>query len=35
LNAAIAAPPADCAAQGIVTQKIGEDCKACHQDFRG
>jgi hypothetical protein len=35
LNAAIAAPPADCAAQGILTQKIGEDCKACHQDFRG
>ncbi len=35
LNAAVAAPPADCAALGTVTQKIGTDCKACHQDFRG
>ncbi len=34
LNAAIAAPPADCATLGTITQKIGEDCKACHQDFR-
>lgn len=35
LNAAIAAPPADCAALGAASQKIGEACKACHQDFRG
>ncbi len=35
LNTAIAAPPADCAALGATAQKVGEACKACHQDFRG
>jgi cytochrome c556 len=34
LNEAIAAPPADCTALTAATQKIGADCKACHQDFR-
>ena len=35
LNAALATPPADCATLGVTTQKIGEACQACHQDFRG
>lgn len=35
LNAAIAAPPADCAGLETTTRKIGDACKACHQDFRG
>ncbi len=34
LNDALAKPPADCAALAITTQKLGSDCKACHQDFR-
>lgn len=35
LDAAIAAPPGDCAALGETLGGIGEACKACHQDFRG
>ena len=34
LNVAIGAPPADCASLGATVQKLGEACKACHQDFR-
>lgn len=34
LDAALASPPLDC--QGLIAtaSKIGENCKACHQDFR-
>lgn len=35
LDAALAAPPLSCAAVGNIAGKIGEACKACHQDFRG
>lgn len=35
LDAALSAPPTDCAAAGTVVQSIGESCKGCHQDFRG
>lgn len=35
LDAALAAPPADCAALGEVLGDVGAGCKACHQDFRG
>ena len=35
LDAAIASPPQDCAALGTTLGRIGEGCKACHQDFRG
>lgn len=35
LNTAIGMPPADCAALGAASGKVGEACKACHQDFRG
>ncbi|MNM59023.1 hypothetical protein D3C81_702670 [compost metagenome] len=34
LNDALAKPPADCATLAVVAQKIGSDCKACHQDFK-
>lgn len=34
LNDALAKPPADCAALAAISQKVGSDCKACHQDFR-
>lgn len=27
--------PQDCAGVEVLTKKIGESCKACHQDFRG
>ena len=35
LDAALASPPADCAALGQVLGDAGAGCKACHQDFRG
>ncbi len=35
LDAALNAPPTDCAAAGALVQKVGESCKGCHQDFRG
>ena len=35
LDAALNAPPTDCAAAGALVEKVGTDCKACHQDFRG
>lgn len=34
LNDLIASPPLNCAGVGASAQKIGEACKACHQDFR-
>ena len=34
LDAALASPPLTCAAATAVADKIGESCKACHQDFR-
>ncbi|WP_372014208.1 hypothetical protein [Pseudoxanthomonas sp. 10H] len=34
LDKAVAQPPADCAALAALTRQVGEDCKACHRDFR-
>lgn len=34
LDGALAAPPLNCAGVGSALTKVGEDCKACHQDFR-
>jgi hypothetical protein len=34
LDAARASPPLNCAGVGTTLASIGEDCKACHQDFR-
>ena len=34
LNDALANPPADCQALEQVNRAIGENCKACHQDFK-
>lgn len=35
LDAALAAPPTDCAAASAFNEQIKESCKGCHQDFRG
>lgn len=35
LDAALAAPPLNCAGAGTTLQELGQACKACHQDFRG
>lgn len=35
LDAARASPPLNCDGVGTAAGKIGEACKACHQDFRG
>lgn len=35
LDAALANPPSNCEGLGATAKKIGEACKACHQDFRG
>ncbi len=35
LDAALSAPPTDCAAATTLVEKVGADCKACHQDFKG
>ena len=35
LDAALSAPPTDCASADAVAKQLGESCKACHQDFRG
>ena len=35
LDAALSAPPTDCAAAATLVDKVGADCKACHQDFKG
>ncbi|TWH05905.1 MULTISPECIES: cytochrome c [Pseudoxanthomonas] len=34
LDQALAAPPSDCAQITATLEKIGGDCRACHQDFR-
>ncbi|KAF1688093.1 hypothetical protein B1992_01325 [Pseudoxanthomonas broegbernensis] len=34
LDATLAAPPQDCAQLTAAVARIGEDCKACHRDFR-
>ena len=34
LDAALQTPPSDCAAAGVVIERISEGCKACHQDFK-
>lgn len=34
LDKHLAALPADCAQLTAMTRRIGEDCKACHRDFR-
>lgn len=34
LNDALANPPADCTVLAVNLQKLGNDCKACHQDFK-
>ncbi len=34
LDAALAAPPTDCAAATALNDSIKESCKGCHQDFR-
>lgn len=34
LDAALQAPPADCAAAGVALSKVGEGCKACHGEFK-
>lgn len=34
LDGALSAPPLNCAGVGSVLAKVGENCKACHQDFR-
>ncbi|HVI60044.1 MAG TPA: hypothetical protein VM619_14385 [Luteimonas sp.] len=35
LDETLAAPPLNCAGVDAAARKIGEACKACHQDFRG
>lgn len=34
LDAALASPPLNCEGLKVTAEKIGENCKACHQDFR-
>ncbi|KAF1700686.1 cytochrome c [Pseudoxanthomonas suwonensis] len=34
LDGALAQPPATCAQVTAALEKIGNDCRACHQDFR-
>lgn len=34
LDAALAAPPADCTAAGVVVDRAGAACNACHRDFK-
>lgn len=34
LDAALAAPPADCTAAGVVVDRIGGACQDCHRDFK-
>jgi hypothetical protein len=35
LDASLSSPPLNCAGVTTALESIGEDCKACHQDFRG
>lgn len=34
LDGALASPPADCTQITATLEKIGDDCRLCHQDFR-
>ena len=34
LDAALGSPPLNCAGVGTTLARIGENCKACHQEFR-
>ncbi len=34
LDDALSSPPLNCAGVGTTLASIGDDCKACHQDFR-
>lgn len=34
LDGALASPPLNCEGVATLNKQIGEDCKACHQDFR-
>ena len=34
LDGALSSPPLNCAGVGTTLGSIGDDCKACHQDFR-
>jgi len=34
LDGGLGAPPVNCEGVRAATSKIGEGCKACHQDFR-
>lgn len=34
LDGTLASPPLNCAGVATALDKVGEDCKACHQDFR-
>jgi hypothetical protein len=34
LDNALSSPPLNCAGVGTTLASIGDDCKACHQDFR-
>lgn len=35
IDGALASPPLNCAGLKATVEAIGEDCKACHRDFRG
>jgi len=35
LDAALAAPPADCAAASVAVDRVNASCQACHRDFKG
>lgn len=35
LDAALAAPPTDCAGAAKLAETIKDNCSACHRDFRG
>jgi hypothetical protein len=35
LDAALSAPPADCAAARVVVDRVGSGCQDCHRDFKG
>lgn len=34
LDGALAAPPQDCAQVKVLAERIGQDCTACHRDFK-
>lgn len=35
LDAALSAPPADCAAAAVLVDRVNSGCQACHRDFKG